>query len=80
LPCINAGDVVRDPATGQPYTVVLDYGVNLAGTDVTFDTLGRPVSGGALLSTAQTLTLTGGSRSWAVTTQAVTGFVDLAGS
>jgi len=79
-PCVNAGDVVRDPATGKPYTVLLDYGVAISGSDITFDTMGRPVSGGVLQSTNQILTLSGGSRSWSVTTQAVSGFVDVAGS
>ena len=76
-PCVNAGDIVRDPAANQPYSVNLDYGVSLTGSDITFDTLGRPLNGGSLLSIARTLTLTGGNRSWSVVTQPITGFVSL---
>ncbi len=69
---------LTDPATGQ------NFSVNLTGVTFTlasrgaldFDSLGRPQSGGSLISTnpARTYTLTGSDRSVRVTVLPITGF------
>ena len=68
---------VTDPATQQPFTVNMDNNVTVAGTDTTFDSLGRPVSGGSLLASARVFTLSGSSTTATVTVSAVTGFVSV---
>jgi len=68
---------VRNPA-GEEQTYTLINAVTLAGTDVKFDSLGRPLNGAALASTAQSWTLTGtGSNTASVSLQPVTGFVSV---
>ena len=69
---------VRDPA-GEEQTYTLINAVTLAGsTDVKFDSLGRPLNGAALASTAQSWTLTGtGGTTASVSLQPVTGFVSV---
>lgn len=69
------GSTLTDPATLQPFTVTLDNNVTLAGTDIAFDSLGRPVAAGSLLATARVFTLSGSTRSATVTLAPVTGFV-----
>ena len=69
------GSTVTDPATLQPFTMTLDNNVTLAGTDIAFDSLGRPVDAGSLLATARVFTLSGSTRSATVTLTPVTGFV-----
>jgi type II secretory pathway pseudopilin PulG len=66
---------IRDPA-GQPQSYNLQNGILFtAAADITFDSLGRPVSSGSLMTTPQTWTLSGGA---SVTLQPVTGFVTVA--
>jgi MSHA pilin protein MshC len=61
---------------GQLYT--LDNNVTLAGADVEFDSLGRPLNGAVLGDTAQSWTLTGaGGNTASVSLQPVTGFVSV---
>jgi prepilin-type N-terminal cleavage/methylation domain-containing protein len=68
---------VRDPA-GEEQSYTLINAVTLAGNDVKFDSLGRPLNGAALASTAQSWTLTGtGGTTASVSLQPVTGFVSV---
>ena len=68
----DGGAPIRDPA-GQLQSFNLSNGVLIAsGGDLSFDSLGRPISGGSLLSGAQTWSLGGGA---SVTLQPLTGFV-----
>jgi prepilin-type N-terminal cleavage/methylation domain-containing protein len=68
---------VRDPA-GEEQSYTLINAVTLAGNDVKFDSLGRPLNGAALASTAQSWTLTGtGGNTASVRLQPVTGFVSV---
>lgn len=71
----SSGTTVTDPADQQPFLATLDNGVTLGGSDTEFDSLGRPVNGGALLATDRSFTLTGNAASTTVTLSAVTGFV-----
>ena len=76
--CVNAADVVRDPAGNRLLSETLDYNVSLAGSNLDFDAWGRPVSGGSVLSAARTFTLTGGGKTFTVTVSPITGFVTVA--
>ena len=68
---------VRDPA-GEEQSYTLINAVTLAGTDVRFDSLGRPLNGAALANTARSWTLTGsGGNTASVSLQPVTGFVSV---
>ena len=68
---------IRD-ASGQLQTFSLQNGVTLAGADLEFDSLGRPISGSNLVTTTLNWTLSGGSNIATVSVQAVTGFVSVA--
>ena len=77
-PCINANDVVRDPATGKLLAVTMDDAVSISGTDTDFDSLGRPRAvAGALLSTARNFTVAFGTQSHVVALSPITGFVSV---
>jgi prepilin-type N-terminal cleavage/methylation domain-containing protein len=65
---------IRDPS-GEQQSFSLVNNVTLAGPDVEFDSLGRPVNGASLASTAQSWTLSGDVKIATVTLQPVTGFV-----
>ena len=67
---------VIDPVTNQSFSVALETGISLAGANTDFDTLGRPVSGGSLLTTtpARTFTLSADGGSHAVVLEPLTGF------
>lgn len=73
--CVTAGTApcntspVTDPATGQPFTVTLDFGATLAGATVDFSTRGQPSAGGSF-----TLSATGATNR-IITVSALTGFV-----
>ena len=69
--------IIQDPSRGGPFQHSLANGVNRGGTcgTVRFDTLGRPLSGGSLITAACTHTLSGPSVSSTVTLTPVTGFV-----
>lgn len=73
----DSGGVIQDPARGGPFQHSLANGVNRGGScgTVRFDTLGRPMSGGSLMTGACTHTLNGPSVSSTVTLTPVTGFV-----
>ena len=72
--CTTSSALV-DPETGANFSVVLD-GVTLspAGNILDFDSLGRPQSGGSLITATRSYTLTGSGRSVSVTVLPVTGF------
>lgn len=77
-PCINANDIVRDPATGKLLSVTMDAAVSISGIDTDFDSLGRPRAvAGALLSTARNFTVAFGTQSYAVALSPITGFVSV---
>jgi len=68
---------VRD-AAGEEQAYTLINAVTLAGADVEFDSLGRPLNGAALSDAAQSWTLTGaGGNTAGVSIQPVTGFVSV---
>ena len=73
----DSGTTITDPATQQAFQVTLDNGVTLAGTDVDFDSLGRPVSAPATPLPSDTVFTVYGSppKTVTVTLSAVTGFV-----
>lgn len=75
-PCNNSP--VIDPVTNQAFTTTLENGISLSGTATTdFDTLGRPVSGGSLISSAETFTFTAGAKTATVTLNPLTGFASV---
>lgn len=71
-PC-NASPVI-DPAAGNAFSETLANNVTLAGVAIDIDSLGRPVSGGALLTANRVYTLTAGAQTWSVTVAPLTGF------
>jgi len=70
-----SGTTITDPATQQAFQITLDNSVTLTGTDVDFDSLGRPGSAGSLLASDSVFTMNGSTRNVTVTLDAVTGFV-----
>lgn len=73
VPCTAGGSVI-DPATGNAFSETLANNVTLAGATIDIDSLGRPVSGGALLTVNRVYTLTAGAQTWSVTVAPLTGF------
>ena len=73
----DGGTPITDPASMQAFQVTLDNSVTLTGSITSFDSLGRPVAGGALLDAPRVFTLNGSSRTATVTLSAVTGFVSV---
>jgi MSHA pilin protein MshC len=72
-PCNN--NPVLDPVTGLAFIVSVEAGISLSGaTSIEFDSLGRPVSGGSLISTSSQITLTSGGVSRVVSISPVTGY------
>lgn len=69
-------NALTDPATGENFSVTLTDGVTLSpsGSTLDFDSMGRPQSGGSLMATNRTYTLSGSGRSVWVTVLPVTGF------
>jgi prepilin-type N-terminal cleavage/methylation domain-containing protein len=65
---------IRDPQ-GETQAFALDTGIALAGNDIQFDGLGRPVSGGNLIAAAQSWILSGSGTSFTVSVQPLTGSV-----
>mgnify|MGYP001816721088 FL=1 len=75
---VDSGSLtVTDPATQQPYIVTMDNNVTVSGTDTAFDSLGRPVASGSLLSTARIYTISGNTSTATVTLNPLTGFVSV---
>ncbi|WP_455203592.1 pilus assembly FimT family protein [Kaarinaea lacus] len=83
--CVTAGAApcdsspVIDPVTQSPFAVSLESGISLAGANIDFDSLGRPVSSGSLVSSspARSFALTAGGVTQTVTVQPLTGFVSV---
>lgn len=75
--CVDStGTVITDPATQQPFNFTLNNGVSLSVGTVNFDSLGRPVSGGTLVSAADIpFTVSGETQTSNLTVSRVTGFV-----
>ena len=71
----SGGIVISDPATRQPFNLTFANGVSVTAGSVSFDSLGRPVSGGTLRATAVNFTVSGGAQSAAISVSPVTGFV-----
>jgi hypothetical protein len=72
-PC-NSSPVI-DPATNQAFSTILQTGITVAGNATTeFDSLGRPVSGGALISVPSTFILAAGAATQTVTLNPISGF------
>lgn len=77
-PCNNSP--VIDPVTRQSFSVSLETGISLSGTASTdFDSLGRPVSGGSLITStpARTFTLSADGANQTVTLSSLTGFASI---
>jgi prepilin-type N-terminal cleavage/methylation domain-containing protein len=70
----DGATTIRDPA-GELQAYTLSNGATVAGGDLEFDSLGRPINGASLVGTVQSWTLTGGSNTASVTVQPLTGFV-----
>jgi Tfp pilus assembly protein FimT len=69
---------IVDPTTGNTFTVTLQHDVSLSGSTTTqFDWKGRPMTGGALISSPVTYTITANGTSVAVAIAPVTGFVSV---
>ena len=75
-PC-NGAAAVTDPASAAAFTRAFQPGVSVAGAALELDALGRPVSGGTLLTADRSFTLTGGAETSTVTVARLTGFVDV---
>lgn len=71
----SGGTVITDPSTQQPFNLTLDNSVSATAASISFDSLGRPVSGGALRTTAVNFTVSGGAQSATLGVSPVTGFV-----
>jgi hypothetical protein len=70
---------VIDPVTNQPFSIALENGIGLSGANVDFDSLGRPVSGAAIITStpARTFTLSADGVSQSVLLEPLTGFASL---
>ena len=67
--------IITDPATQQPFTLALDNSVTATAGSISFDSLGRPVSAGTLVTTAIAITVSGDAQSAVLSVSPVTGFV-----
>lgn len=76
-PC-DLTSAIIDPAHGQSFAVTLENNASVSGTTLIMDSLGRPVSGGALSAADLAFTLTGGVETSTVTVSRLTGFVSIA--
>ena len=74
-PC-NTSPVI-DPATGSAFKVTLSNNITVSAATVDMDSLGRPLSAGALLTTARVFTLSGAGQTWSATIAPITGFVSV---
>ena len=74
--CVDSTNaVITDPATQRPFNFALDDGVTLSSGNISFDSLGRPVSGGAPLASATSFTASGDYQTAALSVAQITGFV-----
>ncbi len=70
-----ANNIIVNPVSGAPYTVLIEGNTSLTGADTQFDGLGRPVSGGALLVAPVNYVLSTATRSSTVSVAPISGFV-----
>ncbi|VAW81359.1 hypothetical protein MNBD_GAMMA13-936 [hydrothermal vent metagenome] len=68
---------IRD-LSGNEQLFFFSDGVTLAGKDIAFDSLGRPIDGGNLITKAQAWVLSGTSNTARVSIQPLTGFIAVA--
>jgi MSHA pilin protein MshC len=70
---------VTDPATAQSFTVTASTNVTISPTtaSIDFDSLGRPLSSGTLMTASKNFVVTGSSRSATVTVAPLTGFATI---
>ena len=74
--CIDStATLITDPATQQPFNQTFANGVNASAGNLNFDSLGRPVAGGALVSAMTTFTVSGGGQNATLNVSPVSGFV-----
>lgn len=76
-PCAASGTLITNPVTQQNYTDSFDDGVNISDGNLAFDHLGRPVSGGSLIDSVTSYSLSYGGTSWNINVQPLTGFVSV---
>lgn len=72
--CASPVTVATDTSTGQPFVVTLTDAAFTASSTLEFDSLGRPQSGGSLVTVVRSYTLSGNGRSVSVTVLPITGF------
>jgi MSHA pilin protein MshC len=65
---------IRDPS-GEQQSYALVNGVTLSGPDLEFDSLGRPINTGSLITSTQSWTLSGANNTASVSIAPVTGFM-----
>lgn len=70
IACVSAGAAPCNAAT----VVALEQGLTLAGPTLDFDALGRPVSGGSLITANAVYTISGGGAARTVSVTPITGF------
>ena len=75
--CVDSTSaIITDPTTQQLFNFTLSNGVTMSVGAVNFDSLGRPVIGGALVSAADIpFTVSGETQTSNITVSRVTGFV-----
>ena len=67
--------IINDPARGASFQINLDPDLSISGSNFSFDSLGRPTDGSALLAAALTQTLSTSSASTTVSVAPLSGFV-----
>ena len=73
--CSTVSGTITDPATGEPFEADLTKdNITATAATIDFDSLGRPQSAGAPLTSKTEVTLTGGGHSVKVEILPVTGF------
>ena len=72
----SGGSVINDPAKGGSFVQDLQNGVTISGgPSITFDSLGRPTSGGTPTNSSVSFTVAGDAKTATVTVAPLTGFV-----
>lgn len=74
----DCAKAIMDPATSQPFSVVLADAVTLSGSSTDYDNFGRPKDAGKLLSLPRIFKLKADTTTWLVTLMPITGFVTVA--
>lgn len=83
-PCTTVGNTLIDPTTSQVFAVAFPSGLTMTGLNssnstVDFDSIGRPILSGTLVTTnpAMTFSLTGASKTSYVYLRPITGFAEV---